>query len=599
MIDICDKKNCCGCNACGDTCPSGAISFKRDDEGFLYPVVDRSKCIDCGLCEKVCPWIDTESRRLNKGEPRCYAAVHKNTAVRFASTSGGVFSALASAIYRQGGYVGGAVWDEGFSVRQFVSCEKIDLLRIRESKLTQSDARGFYKAVADALNTGKPVLACGTPCQMIALRSFLSVINVPTDKLYTVDFICCGVNSPLVFEEFLKWHEKQSGSKVTKVRIKNKELGWRNLTVKLIFADGTVKYDTRETCLFTKGFVGTHQFCRPSCYECRCKGAPRFSDLTIGDYWGDPKALEYGMDGDIGTSVVFVNNEHGQRLFELCLGSMKVQELPFNTATDGNMMFFESLHMPDVDRAIFFAELNNGGFDAVVERIDATPIRRKRGLKGALRVLAKFGRRIKNMGIATFWRTLRYNRFFDLISGRPILIVAGPAIIECDGVMNLGGDLIIGKGFFQKALHVTAIAIRNGGELKTHGTSKIYYGADIEVFKGGRLEIGKGCFLNLNANIVCGSRITLRDGVSLGRNVTIRDNNGGHWTNMQGAKQTAPVEIGDHAWLCEGCTIMPGVKIGAGAIVGAKAVVFSNVPANTLVLGNPARVVSEGVEWKK
>ena len=83
-----------------------------------------------------------------------------------------------------------------------------------------------------------------------------------------------------------------------------------------------------------------------------------------------------------------------------------------------------------------------------------------------------------------------------------------------------------------------------------------------------------------------------------GRHVTIRDNNGGHWMNLPGHKNTKPVEIGDHVWLCEGCTIMPGVKIGAGAVVGAKAVVFNNVPANSLVVGNPAEVVCDNVEWK-
>lgn len=57
MINIINKSECCGCNACGDICPKGAISFKEDIEGFLYPVVDRDTCIDCHLCEKVCPVI--------------------------------------------------------------------------------------------------------------------------------------------------------------------------------------------------------------------------------------------------------------------------------------------------------------------------------------------------------------------------------------------------------------------------------------------------------------------------------------------------------------------------------------------------------------
>ena len=56
--------------------------------------------------------------------------------------------------------------------------------------------------------------------------------------------------------------------------------------------------------------------------------------------------------------------------------------------------------------------------------------------------------------------------------------------------------------------------------------------------------------------------------------------------------------IGDKVWLCEGCVIMPGVKIGDGAIVGAHAFVTSNVPAHALVSGNPAVVVDEDILWK-
>lgn len=84
----------------------------------------------------------------------------------------------------------------------------------------------------------------------------------------------------------------------------------------------------------------------------------------------------------------------------------------------------------------------------------------------------------------------------------------------------------------------------------------------------------------------------------IGRNVTIRDNNGGHYMNLPGYKESRPVIIGDKVWLCEGCTIMPGVKIGDGAVIGAGAIVYSSVPANTMVSGNPAKVVEKNVLWK-
>lgn len=49
------KEDCCGCTACFAICPKKAISMKRDEEGFAYPVIDSSKCSICYQCLKACP----------------------------------------------------------------------------------------------------------------------------------------------------------------------------------------------------------------------------------------------------------------------------------------------------------------------------------------------------------------------------------------------------------------------------------------------------------------------------------------------------------------------------------------------------------------
>lgn len=139
MISIRDKRECCGCNACGDICTHHAITFQTDIEGFWYPVVDESKCVNCGLCEKVCPIVHADELKKNDYErPICFAAHHKNLEVRFDSTSGGAFSAMAEEVYKQGGYVGGAIYREDFSAVQFVSQDKKDLKKLRSSKYLQS-----------------------------------------------------------------------------------------------------------------------------------------------------------------------------------------------------------------------------------------------------------------------------------------------------------------------------------------------------------------------------------------------------------------------------------------------------------------------------
>lgn len=57
--------------------------------------------------------------------------------------------------------------------------------------------------------------------------------------------------------------------------------------------------------------------------------------------------------------------------------------------------------------------------------------------------------------------------------------------------------------------------------------------------------------------------------------------------------RAAPVRVGDGAWLCVGAILLPGVTVGANAVVGAGAVVTRDVPADTLVAGSPARVMKE------
>lgn len=105
MIEIIDKRKCVGCNACTQRCPVNCISMHEDEEGFLYPHVDLSKCIDCGMCEKVCPVIHQSPPQ----EPHhVYAAKNNDIQIRKASSSGGLFTALAQKVIAQGGVVFGA-----------------------------------------------------------------------------------------------------------------------------------------------------------------------------------------------------------------------------------------------------------------------------------------------------------------------------------------------------------------------------------------------------------------------------------------------------------------------------------------------------------
>ena len=58
MIDIKNKKQCCGCGSCKLICPVAAIEMNKDEEGFQYPIVNTKICVNCGKCERVCPELN-------------------------------------------------------------------------------------------------------------------------------------------------------------------------------------------------------------------------------------------------------------------------------------------------------------------------------------------------------------------------------------------------------------------------------------------------------------------------------------------------------------------------------------------------------------
>lgn len=598
MIQINDKVDCCGCNACGDACAHGAISFKTDNEGFWYPEVDKEKCTDCHLCEKVCPIINVKELKKNDySQSVCYAAEHKNLEVVFDSTSGGLFSALADIMYKSGGYVGGAVFNDDFSVRQYISNDKKDLPRLRSSKYLQSHLDGFYKQVRDLLKDGEKVLVCGSPCQMAALRAFL---RKDYDNLIIADFICRGTNSPKVWRKYLDSYEERYGSKVVYCKAKSKEYGWRNLTQKVILANGKAYYETKDQNNFTKGYLQTNAYCRPACYDCKFKGFPRIADITLADFWGIEK-IDPSFEKNLGTSLVMINSKKGEAYFEEVKKRINYTEMPFEQSIKGNKALIQSLPPSKVERDAFFADLDKMSFIELSKKYHFSETK-KSGLKGKLKKLVRSLRvfiKFTQLNPVTLWQFFKYNTLSEISKGN-MMIPTPHTVIELHkgGRIVKEGLSVIGVKKAQKSKVETRILVEEGGTLYLGPGTKLMYGADIEVFKGATLiwKGAGGC--NINGTVICGERIEIGRGVMMGRNVTIRDNNGGHYLNRNGYKNTRPVIIGDKAWLCEQCVIMPGVKIGDGAIVGACSFVINKVPANAMVSGNPAKVVDTDVLWK-
>lgn len=609
MIQIIDKSKCCGCNACGDICPKDAITFKTDIEGFWYPEVDMERCIDCRLCEKACPELHVDELKKNDYEkPVTIAAINKNMRVRWDSTSGGAFSALADVMYGQEGYVSGAVYNEDFSVKNFISNNPNDLIRLRSSKYLQSNAEGLYKEIRDLLRKGEKVLACGTPCQMAALRSFL---RKDYDNLIIVDFICRGVNSPKVYRKYLDSLEHKYGGKVVYVKAKNKELGWRNLTRKVVFDNGKVYYGVRMDDDFRRGYH-TNVFCRPSCYACQYKGFPRIADITIADYWGIEN-VDKNLDNNIGTSMILLNSKKGEAYFELAKDKLEWEYTQFESILPGNIALRKPIEPAKINREQFFEDLDEGTFDDVVQKYFPLKKNRKTLFKGKIkRVLKPYHFIWKKFSFSLkayrnfIWLHNRKNTECNWKKGNVIYTMSSTVFdIHPTAKIIIKAPFLYGNNPVKGLQMPTCLRMEAKTTLEIHegpltrygnGPYNLRYGAYIEIVNGGKLTIGQGA-CNVGLTIMCAKEVTIGNGVRIGRNVSIRDWNGPHVILNDHYRNHAPVHIEDHVWLCTGCTIMPGVTVGEGSVVAANATVTKDVPPHSLVGGSPAKVLKENIEW--
>ena len=110
---------------------------------------------------------------------------------------------------------------------------------------------------------------------------------------------------------------------------------------------------------------------------------------------------------------------------------------------------------------------------------------------------------------------------------------------------------------------------------------------------GLNITLGKRVFINSGCCFQDQGGIEIGDDVLIGQQVVIATLDHDLDPEKRGNMVPAPVKIGDKVWVGAHVTILPGVTIGEGAVVGAGAVVTKDVPANTVAVGVPARVIKE------
>lgn len=365
-----------------------------DEEGFRYPEIKDCLCMQCGICKKVCPMVD-EGLILNDfSQPIAYAAINKDREIKKRSSSGGIFTAVANSILSQKGIVFGASMDTNCKKVIHIGVEKeSDLDFLRGSKYVQSDIHNVYQYIDAELEKGRKVLFSGTPCQIAGLKKYL---KNEKDNLLTIEVICHGVPSPMLWEKYISYIEKKLKSFVSEVKFRDnsfcKIAGRLVMHIKSVNGKNYVAYEEEDP--FYSFFL--KNFClRPSCYQCRFKGNNHMVDITLGDFWGSNFIAPYFCK-DENLSLIFLHTDKGRYIFENIKKNLECCDVRYQEAIIYNPSYVNSVLRPK-ERELFFVDLENLSFRDVIKKYHRQSIKSKLWIILEKNYLLDVVKRIKRM----------------------------------------------------------------------------------------------------------------------------------------------------------------------------------------------------------
>lgn len=358
-MNVNDLEKCCGCGECKYICPTNAISYKKNNQGFLFPTIDENSCVNCSLCVKRCTF---NKEFISNEIIASFAVKHKNEEVRAQSRSGGVFTALTDFVLKRNGVVYGCVlqnFDTAVHVRATNSLERNEF---RKSKYIQSDNTNIFEQIEKDVKDGLYVVYSGTSCQVNAVKDYLKDLDL--SKVFFVDVVCHGVPSPKVWQDYLKFVNKKN-KKIKKVEFRDKDkFGWASHYESVTYQDGQYFSSNVFTTLFY-----SHLILRKDCFSCPYRHVYHHSDVTIADCWGI-KQNNPEFDDDKGVSLVILNSEKGRNLFESVKNDLNVLQININDFLQPPLK--DNWQMPQ-EWKDFWEYYNNHSFKKIIKKYIPKP----------------------------------------------------------------------------------------------------------------------------------------------------------------------------------------------------------------------------------
>lgn len=332
-------------------CPQHCITMLEDREGFPYPVTDSGICINCDACNKVCPVIklNGHKRESYTSSTKAYASAVTDENILLNSSSGGLFSAIATSFINDGGVVYGAAWVNGEI--HHIAVESVDeLAKLRRSKYAQSSLDDSFLEIRDYLKAGRKVLFSGTPCQIAGLRAFL---HKDYENLFNVEVACHGAPSPKVLRKYMQVLREQYGDDV-QLNFRSKPEGWKKYRITAFTGSKHHFYEGQKENLYMKGFL-RELYSRPICHECPFKAGASGADITLADFWGVENVLP-DFPSYNGVSLVLTHTKNSERVIQNLQGVI-IKEVDLERAIRLNGALIHS-EKPHPERAYFFKHID-------------------------------------------------------------------------------------------------------------------------------------------------------------------------------------------------------------------------------------------------
>ena len=206
-------------------------------------------------------------------------------------------------------------------------------------------------------------------------------------------------------------------------------------------------------------------------------------------------------------------------------------------------------------------------------------------------------KRLKNQGmlwsLRFYYQRIAKMLFCLSVFGRSDVSIFPDARLGGLDSMQIGKGFIAGRGLWLEAVTDYAVA---GQKFSP------------QLVIGNRVSVGE------YVHIGCNHRVVIGDDVLMGSKIYITDHNHGIYRGDNADSPNIPpsdrqltegesVEIGARCWIGEFVTILPGVTIGEGCIIGSHSTVTHDIPANSIAVGSPARVVKvwdkDASVWRK